>query len=159
MEGSQLHHATLTFERLVPASLERVFHALSDVKARADWGAPSDTAVILYDASDFRIGGVDRYRCGSRANPNVRGTTWYVDIIADKRIVSAERVEMDGNLLACSLATTEFFSTAAGETRVHVTVQVVSFVGNAMIDGHRTGHNGSLDNLVRYFSHSEPGAG
>jgi uncharacterized protein YndB with AHSA1/START domain len=94
MDGSQLQHATLTFERVVPAPLKDVFHALSDVNARAAWGAPSDTAVVLYDASDFRVGGVDRYRCGARANPNIRGTTWYTDIIADKRIVSAVAVAL-----------------------------------------------------------------
>jgi hypothetical protein len=56
---------TLVFERRIPASVEAVFQAFSDPRLRAEWGAPSDTAVILYDSADFRPGGVDHFRCGS----------------------------------------------------------------------------------------------
>lgn len=59
-------HATLVFERQVPASIEKVFAALADPVARSQWGAPSETAVILYDEADFREGGQDRFRCGPR---------------------------------------------------------------------------------------------
>ena len=64
-------HATLVFEREVPATVERVFEAFASARSRSNWGAPSDTAIIIYDQDDFREGGEDRFRCGSKSNPNI----------------------------------------------------------------------------------------
>src|ERR1700730_6633756 len=61
-------HATLVFEREIPAPVEEVFAAFADPVARTEWGAPSDTAVVIYDEADFREGGQDRFRCGSKAD-------------------------------------------------------------------------------------------
>src|ERR1700744_2049190 len=103
-------HATLIFERDIPASVERVFAAFVDPMARSEWGAPSDTAVVIYDEADFREGGQDRFRCGARANPNIHGTTRYLDIVPNRRVVSSETIEMDGKRLCASLTTLEFTS-------------------------------------------------
>jgi uncharacterized protein YndB with AHSA1/START domain len=61
-------HANLVFERDVPAPIEQVFAAFADPALRSEWGAPSETAVIIYDEADFREGGQDRFRCGPKAN-------------------------------------------------------------------------------------------
>ena len=66
-------HATLVFERKIPAPPEKVFAALADPQARIAWGAPSDTAVLIYDESDFREGGRDCFRCGAKADPTPEG--------------------------------------------------------------------------------------
>lgn len=143
-------HATLIFERKIPASIEQVFQAFADPAARSEWGAPSDTAVVIYDEADFREGGQDRFRCGSSANPNIRGITRYLDIVPNRRVVSSETIEMDGRRLCASLTTLEF--TADGETtKLTNTTQLASFIGNDMVKGHKTGTNASLDNLVRHF--------
>ena len=39
-------HATLVFEREVPAPVEDVFAAVADPIARTEWGAPSDTPSV-----------------------------------------------------------------------------------------------------------------
>ena len=70
-------HSTLAFERELPAPIEAVFAAFADPAARAAWGVPSDTAVVIYDEADFREGGQDRFRCGARVNPNILGTVQY----------------------------------------------------------------------------------
>jgi uncharacterized protein YndB with AHSA1/START domain len=150
MSSSEIRHATLVFERLVPARVERVFEAFADVKLRTAWGAPTDTSVILYDESDFRVGGVDRYRCGNKSNPNIYATTTYIDIVPDKRIVLVETIDMNGKRLAASLSTLEL-ALSGDQTALKLTVQVTSFIGDDMIKGHEQGHNGSLDQLVRYF--------
>jgi uncharacterized protein YndB with AHSA1/START domain len=62
-------HATLVFDREVPAPVEDVFAAVADPVARTEWGASSDTAVVIYDEADFREGGQDRFRCGPKADP------------------------------------------------------------------------------------------
>jgi uncharacterized protein YndB with AHSA1/START domain len=144
-------HATLVFEREIPALIEKVFAALADPLARTEWGAPSDTAVVIYDEADFREGGQDRFRCGSKADPNIHGMTRYLEIIANRRVVSSETIVMDGKRLCASLTTLEL--TADGEkTKLKSTTQLASFIGQDMVRGHETGTNASLDNLVQYFS-------
>lgn len=143
-------HATLIFERDVPAPIEKVFAAFADLRARCEWGAPSDTAVLIYDEADFREGGQDRFRCGAKANPNIHGVTRYLDIVANRRVVSSETISMDGRRLCASLTTLEL--AANGDTtKLTSTTQLASFVGNDMVKGHEAGTNASLDNLVRYF--------
>jgi uncharacterized protein YndB with AHSA1/START domain len=143
-------HATLIFERTIPAPIEQVFAAFADPVARSGWGAPSDTAVVIYDETDFREGGQDRFRCGSRADPNIHGTTRYLDIVTHRRVVSSETIDMDGKRLCASLTTLEF--AADGETtRLTNTTQLASFIGDDMVRGHESGTNASLDNLVQHF--------
>jgi uncharacterized protein YndB with AHSA1/START domain len=143
-------HKTLTFERDVPAPVEKVFQALADPLARTQWGAPSDTAVVIYDEADFKEGGQDRFRCGSKANPNIHGTTRYLDILTNRRIVSSETISMDGRRLCASLTTLEL-AARDNSTRLTHTTQLASFIGEDMVKGHEVGTNASLDNLVRYF--------
>jgi uncharacterized protein YndB with AHSA1/START domain len=143
-------HTTLVFEREIPAPVEEVFAAFADPVARTAWGAPSDTAVI-YDEADFREGGQDRFRCGARSNPNIYGTTRYLEIVANSRIVSSETIVMDGKRLCASLTTLEL--TPHGEkTKLKSTTQLASFIGEDMVKGHEAGTDASLDNLVQYFS-------
>jgi uncharacterized protein YndB with AHSA1/START domain len=151
MTAGRVVHATLVFTREVAAPVEEVFAAFADPVARGDWGAPSDTAVVIYDEADFRDGGVDRFRCGARANPNIHGTTRYLDIEAPRRIVSTETIAMDGKRLCVSLTTLELAPDGAA-TALKSTTQLVSFIGEDMVKGHETGNNAALDNLVRYFA-------
>jgi uncharacterized protein YndB with AHSA1/START domain len=113
-------------------------------------GAPSDNAVLIYDEADFREGGQDRFRCGSKANPNIHGTTHYLEIIDGSRIVSSETIVMDGKRLCASLTTLEVIS-HGGKTKLKSTTQIASFLGEDMVKGYQTGTNASLDNLVRHF--------
>ena len=143
-------HATLVFEREIPAPVEEVFAAFADPVARTAWGAPSDTAVVIYDEADFREGGQDRFRCGSKADPNIHGMTRYLEITVNRRVVSSETIVMDGRRLCASLNTLEL--TPHGEkTKLKSTIQLASFIGEDMLKGHETGNNASLDNLIQYF--------
>jgi uncharacterized protein YndB with AHSA1/START domain len=143
-------HQTLVFERTIKASAEAVFAAFVDPVARANWGTPSDTATVIYDETDFREGGRDRFRCGSKTNPNIHGETRYLDIVANRRIVSSETVTVDGKRLCASLTTLELTPTSSG-TKLTNTTQLASFIGDDMVKGHTTGTNASLDNLVRFL--------
>ncbi|WP_293897892.1 SRPBCC domain-containing protein [Phenylobacterium sp.] len=151
MDLPPARHATLVFERRIAAPVARVYAALSDPAERAAWGAPSDTAVMIYDAADFREGGQDRFRCGPKDNPNIAGVTRYLEIVPGRRVVSSEEIAMDGQRLCASLTTLELWPDGAG-ARLVSTTQVASFIGEDMIRGHETGHNGAFDSLVRYLS-------
>jgi uncharacterized protein YndB with AHSA1/START domain len=142
------HHATLVFERTCGAPVERVFAAFADPAARARWGVPSETAALIYDEADFRVGGRDIFRCGAKENPHFLGETHYHDIVTDRRIVSSETIDSHGKRLSVGLTTTTFAPEGPG-TKVNVTVQLVSLNGNDMVEGTKMGTNAALDNLVR----------
>jgi uncharacterized protein YndB with AHSA1/START domain len=144
-------HATLVFERDLPAPVERAFAAFADPVARAAWGAPSDTAVLIYDEANFREGGLDRFRCGSRTDPNIHGTTTYLEIAANRRIVCCETIDMNGKRLCASLITLEL-TPNGHETKLTSTTQLASFIGEDMVKGHAAGNDASLDNLIRYLA-------
>jgi uncharacterized protein YndB with AHSA1/START domain len=143
-------HTTLVFERKISAPSESVFAAFAEPAKRAEWGTPSDTAAVIYDETDFREGGQDKFRCGSKSNPNIHGVTSYLDIALNRRIVSSETITVDGKRLCVSLTTLEL-TPDGKETKLKNTTQLVSFIGQDMVNGHTTGTNASLDNLVAYF--------
>jgi uncharacterized protein YndB with AHSA1/START domain len=147
------HHATIVFERIFDASAERVFAALSDPVARARWSAPSDTAVLIYDEADFRVGGRDIFRCGAKNDPRYRGETHYRDIVPNRRIVSTETVDELDTRLSVALTTVEL--EADGErTKLKLTVQLAALDDPRMIDGTKAGYAGALDNLARFLERS-----
>src|ERR1700750_882343 len=96
MTNQNLKHETFVFERFCNAPVARVFAALADPVERAGWGAPSDTAALVYDQAEFREGGQDQFRCGDKSNPQYSGVTTYLDIVPDERIVSSEVIESGG---------------------------------------------------------------
>jgi uncharacterized protein YndB with AHSA1/START domain len=143
-------HATLVFEREISASPKAVFRAFEDPAARVQWGTPSDTAVLIYDDADFREGGQDHFRCGSKANPNIHGVTHYLDIVPDRRVVSSETLVVEGKRLCVSLTTLELVPDG-NSTKLKNTTQLASFIGDDMIKGYTIGTEASLDSLVHYF--------
>lgn len=148
MVSQDLKHSTLVLERICAAPVERVFAAFANPEERASWGTPSETADFIYEKVDFREGGVEVFRCGDKSNPQYRGVTTYYDIVPDKRIIASEVVEMQGRRLLVSMSTTTFETEGTG-TKVVVTVQLTSLVGEDMLKGAQFGHNASLDNLVK----------
>jgi uncharacterized protein YndB with AHSA1/START domain len=147
---SRALHATLVFEREIAAPQDAVFAAIADPVARARWGVPSDTAVVIYDEADFREGGQDRFRCGSRAHPDIHGATRYLEIVLNRRVVSSETIVRDGQCMCVSLTTLELTPDGHG-TRLKSTTQMASLIGQEMVEGHVTGTHASLDRLVQYL--------
>jgi uncharacterized protein YndB with AHSA1/START domain len=154
MSESTAVHATLFFERIVPANCNQVFAAYADVDHRKKWGAPSEKTALIYDQADFREGGEDVFRCGPKANPNIHGATRYLDIVVNRRIVSIETISVDGRRLCASLQTLEL-DPDGDHTKLKSTIQLLSFIGQDMVRGHENGTNASLDNLVHFFSNQK----
>ena len=140
-------HETLVFERCLRASMETVFAGYADVGVRAAWSAPSPTAAVVYSSDDFRVDGSDVFRCGSATDLRFLGVVRYLDILEGQRIVYSETISMSEARLAASLVTWGLSADGSG-TRLVVTDQITSFVGQEMIDGSRAGMIGALDNLV-----------
>lgn len=147
-------HATIMLEHSYSAPVERVFSQFADPAARAGWSAPSEE-ILVYDESDFRVGGKDVFRCGPKGNPKFRGETRYLHIVPNKRVVSSETLDTDDQLLAVALTTLEFEPTKDG-TNLTVTVQIVSFVGPDMIRGYESGNKSALKNLSQHLGEITP---
>ena len=143
-------HATITLERTYRAPLERVYSEFADPVARARWSPPSND-VLIYDQTDFRAGGRDLFRCGPKNDPKFRGEILYHLIVPNKRVVSSETLDADGQRLAVSLNTLDFEPTGES-TNLKLTVQMVSFVGAGMIEGYESGNHRALENLARHLS-------
>jgi uncharacterized protein YndB with AHSA1/START domain len=143
-------HGTVVVERTLDVPVLRVYSALADAEERAIWGAPSDSAVFIYDEANFAVGGRDLARCGAKEDPRYRVETRYVDIVPERRVVSTETIHELDKLLATNITTLELFSDGQ-RTQLKVTVQVTSFVGPSMINNIRAGHEGSLANMARHL--------
>jgi uncharacterized protein YndB with AHSA1/START domain len=143
-------HATIILERTYQAPLEVVFSEFADPIARARWSPPSGD-VLIYDQTDFRAGGRDLFRCGPKDDPKVHGETLYHLIVPNKRVVSSETVDVDGQRLAVSLNTLDFEATGES-TNLKLTVQMVSLVGAGMIEGYESGNKSALENFARHLS-------
>jgi uncharacterized protein YndB with AHSA1/START domain len=147
------HHGTIVVDGFIEGPAARVYAAYADPKTREAWGAPSDTATYFYEEADFRVGGRDVARCGAKADPRFIVEARYIDIVADHRIAWTEIIREVDQTLAANITTLEFLPEGAG-TRLKVTVQVTSFIGEAMIANTKAGHAGSLANMARYFEKS-----
>jgi uncharacterized protein YndB with AHSA1/START domain len=138
-------HDTLTFAQPVRARLSVVWAAFADSTQRAIWGVPVGEAQV-YDESNFRVGGRDRYRCGPPQTLEFHGAVDYVHIIPESLIVHTDTVTVGDQILAVALLTWEFEG-ADDTTVIRLTDQVTSFVGTDMIDGHRNGQTKALEQL------------
>jgi uncharacterized protein YndB with AHSA1/START domain len=147
MPTEALKHATLVFERTCAAPVARVFAAFANPVERASWGTPSENAILVYDQADFRVGGRDIFRCGSKENPEYRGITTYYDVVPNQRIISSETMEMGDAKLLIRMSTT-VLEPANTRTKITVTVQLISLAGDDMLEGAETGYSASLDNLI-----------
>lgn len=143
-------HGTIVAERVLKVPVARAYAAFADAKERSSWAAPSDTAVFIYDETDFRVGGRDVARCGAKADPRIRVESLYVDIIPEARIITMETINEQTRPLATNLTTIEFLS-EGDATRMKVTVQIISFVGEGMISNTKFGHEGSLANMAAHL--------
>jgi uncharacterized protein YndB with AHSA1/START domain len=148
--NEKLQHATIILERSYRAPLERVFSEFANPVARARWSPPSND-VLIYDETDFRAGGRDVFRCGPQNDPKFRGETLYHLIVPNKRVVSSETLDADGQRLAVSLNTLDFEATDKG-TNLKLTVQMVSLAGPGIIEGYESGNKSALENLSRHLN-------
>src|ERR1700676_4736425 len=136
--NGELQHATIVLERTYRVPVERVFSEFADPVARARWSPPSND-VLIYDQTDFRAGGRDVFRYGPKDDPKFRGETLYHLIVPNKRVVSSETLDADGQRLAVSLNTLDFEPTGES-TNLKLTVQMVSLVGAGMIEEYESGN-------------------
>ena len=155
VETDAVMHDTIRLERHLDHPPAAVFAAYANVDQRVVWTAPSDDEIVIFEADDFRIGGLDQFLCGRRDAPDFVGTTRYDHIIDNELIVFTERLVHGDQLLAMSLVTWELAPSGTGTTLV-VTDQVTSLAGQGPIDGSRHGYSAILDRLTNHLASQRP---
>ena len=147
---SALAHGTMVMERTYYASPTRVFNAWGDIDARVRWSAPTPADKIVYEAQDFREGGLDISHCGRDGDLDYTARVTYLSIEANSLIVFTETVSYRGERKSHAQISVELFPAGAG-TRLLLTMQIASFDGQAMIAGYDEGWTAALDNLASEF--------
>ncbi|MEQ1518635.1 MAG: SRPBCC domain-containing protein [Usitatibacteraceae bacterium] len=151
---SPVDHGTVVVEHAINVPVGRAYAAFADTKERTSWAAPTESAVFTYEEADFRIGGRDVARCGPKDDPRFRVETRYVNIVPERCVVAIESITEHATPLSVNITTTEFVPDNQS-TKVKVTVQVSSFVGDDMIRNTEAGHAGSLANMARYLEQAQ----
>ncbi|UXY13666.1 SRPBCC family protein [Chitiniphilus purpureus] len=156
MTARTVVHETLTFERSYPVSPARVFAAWSDQEALQRWGSPGADWEVTYERFDFFEGGGDMCRFGPRGGDTYVNTTCYLQIVPERRIVSANTMRSATLQLFAGLVTVEFHPQGTG-CRMVLTEQGAYLDGNDRPEDHRAGWDEMLDNLARELA-GTPGA-
>jgi uncharacterized protein YndB with AHSA1/START domain len=123
-------HATFNLERSYDASRARVWKALTDPAAKAQWfGAPSEHLEILERAMDVRPGGRERLKghFGGRVVSTYDAT--YYDVIENERLVYCYEMHLDDRKISVSVATLQLKADGK-RTRLMLTEQ------GAFLDGY-----------------------
>ena len=144
----EIHHETLVFEREFDASPARMFEAYVNPKEREVWSAPTPETVIVIDEADVRTGGRETARCGSADNLNWIMKTAYHWVTDGRQITFTEELWDDDKVLTVALITFDFQDLSGQRTRLKLTDQVTSFVGEGGVAGHRDGYEKALANLA-----------
>jgi uncharacterized protein YndB with AHSA1/START domain len=150
-------HATIVVEKTYDASPARVFEALRDPEARKQWGPPNDRIEIVFEATDFRVGGRDISWCGLKGAANFHVEAVYCDIVENSRVIFVETVQDAGVRLAVSLITFALTPDGGG-TRLTLTDQIAGLDGSDMVSGSELGWGASMRNLTAYLAQTEGAA-
>lgn len=142
--------ATISLSADLDHSLSAVWNAFADADQRVRWGVPEGEAMVC-DVDEFRTGGSIRARCGSPGALEFASAGQYCAVAHERFIVSTETLTRDTEMLSSAIITWTFTATSTG-TRVELVDQLVSFVGQGMIDGHRGGHEICLRQLGDFLS-------
>ncbi len=152
MTSAAVVHHTIVVERQFAVPPARVFDAWADTEQRARWHFPGDAGWELTEFSqDFRIGGSEHARFGPKGQANLREDGTFLDIVPNRRIVSAVTVYMDDVRMSMTLYTVEFSADDQG-TRLKVIDQSVFLDGRERPEDRRSGVGGVLDKLTVFLS-------
>jgi uncharacterized protein YndB with AHSA1/START domain len=123
-------HATFDIERTYDASPARLWKALTDPAAKAQWfGVPSERVEILERALEVRPGGRERLKGRFGAGVVSLYDATYYDVVEHERLVYCYEMHMDDRKISVSVATLQL-KAQGSKTRLLLTEQ------GAYLDGY-----------------------
>lgn len=150
MNEPNVEHATITVERRFRAPPSRVFSAWADPAQRKQWDVPGDGWVVVEHQQDFRVGGREASRFGPKEDAQFYSEGTYLEILQDRRIISAGTMHDKNGRTTATLNTVELIPDGEG-TRLVLTDQSAFFGGER--PAHRkAGWEAIVDGLERYLN-------
>lgn len=151
---TQTQHATFVIERTFDAAPADVFAAWKDPAAKRRWFAEGESLSTGVYEIDFREGGEERLIGDASNGMKIENNTRYFDIIADKRIVFAYAMIVNGARISASLSTVALAPKGAG-TLMTYTEQAAFFDGADGPDIRKGGWSALFDSLERELARSK----
>lgn len=156
MQEPSVIHSTFVIERRYAASPARVFEALAQPAQKRRWYAEGGANTIEAYELDFQVGGVERVVYRFKPGGPFPGTILanegvHVEITAERRVVIASTMAMDGRIFSASLVTFELLPDADG-TALVCTHQGAFFEGADGPQMREHGWNKLLDQLAGFLA-------
>ncbi|MEL6519935.1 MAG: SRPBCC domain-containing protein [Pseudomonadota bacterium] len=139
---------TITLERMMDCSPDKLFGLMTSTQARAVWGTPSETTIFDITISDVKAGGHEIARCGDPDNPEFWARSDFHVVDVPNCIVCSETITVNDEPICVSLVTQEI-SPASGQSLLKVTVQIASLCGPSMIPDYEDGWTAALAKLSK----------
>ena len=128
-QGRTVVHDAFTLQRIYDASPAQVFHALTDLAAKAKWFGGGADWTEIERFMDVRPGGRERAKGRWSSGTVTHFDAVYFDVVPDQRLVYTYDMYVDDQKISVSLATMEI-APAPGGTRLTITEQ------GAFLDGY-----------------------
>ncbi|MEO5883671.1 MAG: SRPBCC family protein [Caldimonas sp.] len=143
-------HDTIVVERRFPVSPEKAFAAFADAEQRARWHFPGEDWELVEFEQDFRVGGHEHSVFGPKGAANLRDEGTFLDIVQNRRIVSAGTMHQDDVRISLTLCTVEFAADGDGTT-LKLTDQSAFLDGREKPEERRNGWGKVLQRLERHL--------
>ena len=119
MDEQSVIHSTFVLERSFQKPVERVFAAFADEGKKRRWFGEGAAHDVEEFAMDFKVGGGERFRYRFKEGSLFPGvvltnTGSYLEIVPNRRVVTASTMDFGGRRISASLVTIELVSTEKG---------------------------------------------
>lgn len=138
MSANSVEHASFTIERVFNATPEQVFRAFADPAAHDRWFVKADGWPVAEYGHDFRVGGRESGRFSKDGKTFYHNDTVYLDIVENRRIISAYTMAENERRISASVATVDIQPHGAG-TRIVFTEQAAFLDGLDQVAYRREG--------------------
>lgn len=152
MEHPKVVHSTFVVERSFSKPPETVFAAFADPAKARKWYAEGNGHDLQEFTSDFRVGGIQtlRYTLGPGtpvAGMTINNESRYQEIQPNRRIVTAQTMDLADKRILAAQVTVEFVPNGAG-TDLVLTNQGAFFEGGLTPEMLEVGWRGLFDKLA-----------